>query len=95
MARAPCTPYAVPNRRPVPLVALWRDVTPGSIVDAQEGLPASGTYVVPRTPRVARDYILDPRDLDRRVPSAPSEWQKLPGNASWSMAALCPGPSAG
>ena len=42
VARAPCTPYVVPNRRPVPLVALWRDVTPGSIVDAQEGFPASG-----------------------------------------------------
>jgi hypothetical protein len=95
VARAPCTPFAVPNRRPVPLVALWRDVTPGSIADAQDGLPPSGTYVVPRTPQVARDYILDPRDLDRRVPAVPDGWRELRGNASWRIAALCPGPSAG
>jgi hypothetical protein len=95
VARAPCTPYAVPNRRPVPLVALWRDVPPGSIADAQDGLPPAGTYVLPRTERVARDYILDPRDLDRRVPAPPGGWTELPGSPSWRMAALCPGPSAG
>jgi hypothetical protein len=94
-AGAPCTPYAVPNRRPVPLVALWRDVQPGSIADAQEGLPAAGTYVLPRTRKVARDYILDPSDLDRRVPEPPASWRELPRNATWRMAALCPGPSAG
>lgn len=95
VARAPCTPYAVPNRRPVPLVALWRDVPPGTIADAQEGLPASGTYLFPRTRDVARDYILDPRDLDRRVPRPPAGWRELPGSPSWRMASLCPGPSAG
>jgi hypothetical protein len=95
IARAPCTPYAVPNRRPVPLVALWRDVPPGTIVDAQDGLPPSGTYVLPRTPRIARDYILDPRDLDRSVPPPPAGWRELPGSPSWRMWALCPGPSAG
>jgi hypothetical protein len=94
-ARAPCTPFAVPNRRPVPLVALWRDVQPGSIADAQEGLPPSGTYVFPRTADVARDYILDPRDLDRRVPAPPAGWRELPGSRSWRMAASCPGPAAG
>ena len=95
VARAPCTPYAVPNRRPVPLVALWRDVTPGSVADAQEGLPASGSYVFPRTASIARDYILDPRDLDRRVPSAPAGWRQQPGNGSWRMAAQCRRPAAG
>jgi hypothetical protein len=95
VARAPCTPYAVPNRRPVPLVALWRDVTPGSVADAQEALPASGSYVVPRTASVARDYILDPRDLDRRVPPVPAAWRELRGNASWRMAALCGSSAAG
>jgi len=93
--RAPCEPYVVPNRRPVPLVALWRDVTPGSVAVAQDGFPASGSYVFPRTPEVARDYILDPSDLDRRVPEPPASWRELPGNATWRMAALCPGPSAG
>jgi hypothetical protein len=95
VARAPCTPFVVPNRRPVPLVALWRDVQPGSIADAQEGIPPDGTYVFPRTPEVAKDYILDPSDLDRRVTPPPDGWRELPGSASWRMAALCPGPSAG
>ena len=56
--QAPCEPYVVPNRRPVPLVALWRDVTPGSVAVAQDGFPASGSYVFPRRPAVAHDYIL-------------------------------------
>jgi len=95
VARAPCTPLAVPNRRPVPLVALWRDVPPGTIADAQDGLPDQGSYFVPRTSRVARDYILDPRDLDRRVPAPPAGWRELRGNASWRLLALCPAASAG
>jgi hypothetical protein len=89
VAAAPCRPYVVPNRRPVPLVALWRDVSPAAIVDAQEGLPRSGTYVVPRTPEVARDYILDPSDLDRRVPPPPAGWRELRGTADWRVAASC------
>jgi hypothetical protein len=94
VARAPCTPYAVPNRRPVPLVALWRDVPPGTVVDAQSERPRSGTYFVPRTARVARDYILDPRDLDQRVAPAPPGFRELEGSRSWRAFALCPGPSA-
>jgi hypothetical protein len=92
--RAPCEPYVVPNRRPVPLVALWRDVTPGSVAVAQDGFPASGSYVFPRTARVARDYILDPRDLDQRVPAPPPGFEELAGSRSWRMFALCPGASA-
>jgi hypothetical protein len=95
VARGRCTPFVVPNRRPVPLVALWRDVQPGSIADAQDGFPASGTYVFPRTPKVARDYILDPSDLDRRVPAPPAGWRERPGSASWRMAALCAAPPGG
>jgi hypothetical protein len=95
VARARCTPFVVPNRRPVPLVALWRDVQPGAIADAQDGFPPSGTYVFPRTPTVARDYILDPSDLDRRVPAPPAGWHGQTGSASWRMAALCAGPAAG
>jgi hypothetical protein len=88
--RAPCEPYVVPNRRPVPLVALWRDVTPGSVAVAQDGFPPGGSYVYPRSPEVARDYILDPSDLDRRVPPPPAGWRSLPGSGDWRLAALCP-----
>ena len=94
VARAPCTPYAVPNRRPVPLVALWRNVLPGTIADAQDAPPESGSYFLPRTAEVARDYILDPRDLDQRVPGPPPGFEELEGSRSWRAFALCPGPVA-
>ena len=66
-------PVAVPNRRPIPLLALWLKLDPGAIVDAQDGVPPGGSYLVPATPQVARDYILDRRDRDRRIPPPPAE----------------------
>ena len=80
---------AVPNRRPVPLLALWLKLEPGAIVDAQEAAPRRGTYLVPRTPKVARDYILDRRDRDRRVPPPPAGFRRVAGNASWIEASRC------
>ena len=79
----PRRPIAVPNRRPIPLLALWLNVDPRQIVDAQDGLPAGGTYLVPATPQVARDYILDRRDRDRRVAPAPPDWRLRDANAAW------------
>jgi hypothetical protein len=93
--QAPCEPYVVPNRRPVPLVALWRGVTPGSVAVAQDGFPASGSYVFPRRPDVAHDYILDPSDLDTRVPPPPAGWRELTGSADWRLAARCSRAAAG
>ncbi len=78
-------PIAVPNRRPIPLLALWLNLDPRQIVDAQGGLPAGGTYLVPATPQVARDYILDRRDRDRRVLPAPPDWRLRDANAAWRM----------
>jgi hypothetical protein len=85
----PCRPVAVPNRRPIPLLALWLKLDPGDIADAQEGLPARGTYLVPRTPKVASDYILDKRDLDRRVAPPPASFRTVDANASWLAASAC------
>ncbi|HEV7807555.1 MAG TPA: hypothetical protein VGO80_17180 [Solirubrobacteraceae bacterium] len=86
----PCDPVAVPNRRPIPLLALWLEIEPGDVVDAQTaGVPSRGTYLVPRTPRVARDYILDKRDRDRRVAPAPPGFRRARGSASWIVAARC------
>jgi hypothetical protein len=93
--RAPCQRYVVPNRRPVPLVALWRDVTPGAVAVAQDGFPRGGSYMYPRSPAVAHDYILDPSDLDKRVPPPPAGWRALPGSADWRLAALCPAAPGG
>lgn len=78
-------PVAVPNRRPIPLLALWLDRPPGELVDAQEGLPRRGAYLVPASARVAREYILDRRDRDRRVPAPPPGWSRRAANASWRL----------
>jgi hypothetical protein len=85
----PCDPLAVPNRRPIPLLALWLERDPGAIADAQARLPARGTYIVPHTPAVARDYILDKRDRDRRVPRPPPGFRRQQANVAWELWARC------
>jgi hypothetical protein len=87
--RFPCTPVTVPNHRPVPLLALWLDVDPAQIAVAQEQRPRSGTYVVPTSQRVARQYILDPRDVDPRIPPPPPGFRPVGANASWRAFAQC------
>jgi len=85
----PCRPVAVANRRPIPLLALWLKSGPQQIVDAQRGLPQRGTYLVPRTAEVARDYIFDKRDRGRRIPVTPPEFNAFAANASWRASAIC------
>ena len=87
--RMRCTPVTVPNHRPVPLLALWLDVAPQRIAVAQERPPRSGTYVVPSSARVARQYILDPRDVDPRIPPPPAGFLPVGSNASWRAFARC------
>jgi hypothetical protein len=88
-AGLPCDPLAVPNRRPIPLLALWLERDPGAIVDAQSAVPVGGTYVVPHTPAVARDYILDRRDRDRRVAPPPAAFRPGRANDAWEVWARC------
>jgi hypothetical protein len=85
----PCRPLAVANRRPIPLLALWLRIAPERIVDAQRAVPARGTYVVPRTPEVARAYILDKRDRDREIRPPPAGFRPLRANASWRASVSC------
>ena len=87
--RFPCLPATVPNHRPVPLLALWLDVDPTRIAVAQESRPTSGTYVVPSSGRVARQYILDPRDVDPHIPRPPASFRPVAQNASWHVYAGC------
>jgi hypothetical protein len=92
MAARRCAPLAVPNRRPVPHVALWLDLPPGAIeVAAESGLGPRGTYYTPASPAVARAFILDRRDLDRRVPPPPEGWRRVAAGAAWTVSARCPG----
>ena len=84
-----CTPVAVPNHRPVPLLALWLDRRPQDVVVAQGRRLSRGTYVTPASAAVAKDYILDPRDLDQAIPPAPADFRPVAANRSWRVAARC------
>ncbi|CAA9525713.1 MAG: hypothetical protein AVDCRST_MAG67-3574 [uncultured Solirubrobacteraceae bacterium] len=79
-------PVAVPNRRPIPLLALWLELDPGELVDAQEdGLSQRGSYLVPADGQVARDYILDRRDRDRRIAPPPPRYRLRKTNREWRL----------
>jgi hypothetical protein len=87
--RFACLPTTVPNHRPVPLLALWLDTDPKRIAVAQEHRPTTGTYVVPSNPRVAHQYILDPRDVDPHIPPPPVGFRPVAANASWRVYGRC------
>jgi hypothetical protein len=96
LARAPgaairpsCAPVTVPNHRPVPLLALWLDAPPRTIVSAQERRAPRGTWVTPADAAVARDYVLDPRDLDKRIAPHPPGFARAGADASWRVFIRC------
>jgi hypothetical protein len=84
-----CGPVAVPNHRLVPLLALRLDRPPAEIVSAQLTRPDSGHFVAPATPRVARNFILDPNDPKRLAASVPAGFERVTANASWILFARC------
>ena len=49
----------------------------------------SGAFVTPASARVATDYVLDPRDADRRIAPVPPGFEPVAANASWRVAARC------
>ena len=63
--------------------------SPQAVVDAQDTPLRSGTYVAPANAAVAKDYILDPRDLDQAIPPAPAAFRPVAANRSWRVAAHC------
>lgn len=85
-----CGPVALPNHRAVPNLALWLDVDPDRIVSAQVQRPAYGTYVDPSSERVARQFVLDPRDPRRLDADVPPQYTQIGGNRSWRVYARCP-----
>lgn len=90
-ARTGCGPIAVPNRRPVPHLALWTGAPAGSFVVARdEPVPPEGIYLRPASPAVARDFILDRRDLDRSVPPPPPGMPRTQRSAFWTVWGDCP-----
>ena len=51
--------------------------------------PARGTYVVPADGRVAADYVLDPRDVDRTIAPPPPGFAPVAANDSWRVLRRC------
>ncbi|MCP9489118.1 MAG: hypothetical protein MSC31_04505 [Solirubrobacteraceae bacterium MAG38_C4-C5] len=88
-----CGPITVPNRRPVPHLALWTGAPAGSFVVAQdEPVPPEGLYLRPSSPEVARDFILDRRDLDRSVPPPAPGLRRAGESTFWTVWGTCPAP---
>jgi hypothetical protein len=84
-----CLPVIAPNHRPVPLLALWLDTRPQNVLSAQERLPPFGEYVLPANRGVAHDYILDPRDLNKRIPPPPHGFYRAGADRSWVVFRRC------
>ncbi|MFT4034492.1 MAG: hypothetical protein QM679_02840 [Patulibacter sp.] len=90
VSQAPCGPIAVPNRRAVPLVAMWTGSRAAAVVTTQDrGVPATGTYLLPSSSDAANAFILDARDRDRTIPGAPRGWTLAGRTAHWHMYAHC------
>ena len=73
-----CGPMTLPNRRAAPQLALWTGVDLNSVHSAiDDGI--HGTYFFPASRAVAEDFVLDPRDRDRRLPGPGSEQGNISG----------------
>lgn len=83
--RIRCAPVAVPNHRAVPLLALWLERPPASIVSAQLERPDRGSYLDPASPRVERNFILDRNDPRRLDAEPPPGFAEAAANRSWRL----------
>lgn len=87
---ARCGPVYVPNHRPVPLVAFWRDVPPGDVPSAQLERPgASGLFVTTTNPEAERLSLLSPKDPKRLDAEVPGDYRRVVANRSWALYAGC------
>jgi hypothetical protein len=84
-----CQPLAVPNHRPVPLLALWLDRPPERILSAQLVQIRSGQYLDPATDRVLRNFTLDKRDPQRLTATVPPGFRRVAANRSWVLYERC------
>jgi hypothetical protein len=80
-----CEPVAVPNHRPVPLLALWLDRRPSEIVSAQLQRPSSGFYVDPASAEVEENFTLDKNDPRRLTAEIPPGFRLVAQNRSWRI----------
>ncbi|HWI21471.1 MAG TPA: hypothetical protein VNT22_02540 [Baekduia sp.] len=71
-----CEPITLPNRRAVPQVSLWTGLRPGKEVFSGIDDGVRGAYIAPADAQVAKDFVLDRSDLDKRLPAAPAGAQR-------------------
>ncbi len=86
---ASCGPISVPNHRPVPLIALWREQKPSSVLNAQDSPITSGYLFEPATERIARNFILDKRDPIATSTAVPRGFRLVTANRSWKLYLRC------
>ena len=79
----------VVNHRLVPQLALRIDRDPAGIRPAPLPPGFLGTYVSPANARVAKDFVLDPRDPSQRVARPPRGLAPAARNASWVVLRRC------
>jgi hypothetical protein len=84
-----CRPVAVPNHRPIPHLAFWTGIPPMDIVSAQLERPRRGLYLDPASPRVERNFTLDPNDPRRLTAEVPPGFERVTANASWVLYERC------
>ena len=70
-------------RQPRPHLALRFGVEPR---DVEVGAPEeANTYIAPASPEVAKRFVFDPRDADKRLPPVPPSLREAGGNRSWTI----------
>ena len=84
-----CGPIAVPNHRPVPLLAARLEVRPGRVVSAQVRRPRTGVYVAPASAEVLRNFVLDKNDPHPLTAAVPPGFAEVASNRSWRVFERC------
>jgi hypothetical protein len=85
-----CGPIAVPNHRAVPRLAFGLEIPPTRIVSAsEEGIPRHAYLVVPASPFVIHNFILDPNDPTNFSPTVPPGFDPVAHNESWRVYRRC------
>ena len=88
LPQAKCT-VAVPNHRAVPLLALWLDRRPWTVISAQGNEIRHGYLLLPANKRVEQNFILDRRDLKQAHTTVPPGFHFQEQNRSWKLYENC------
>lgn len=82
-------PVGVPNRRPVPQLALWTGRPAGEIRSAQADRRYTLPAFSPASPQIARQFILNKIDAVTYLPPPPAGSPRVHGRW-WTLTGRCP-----